>query len=210
MPDDEESQGWDGLSWTLLERRPLHDYRVFRTEERVMTHPGRREGRGFFVIDSPDWVNVVAITPDDEVVLIRQYRHGVDGLTLEIPGGVIDPGEDAATAAARELQEETGYTAPTWRYLGVVEPNPAIQTNRASTWLALDATVAGPQALDENELIEVSRAPLSDVPGLIVRGAIQHALVVAAFAHLAAWSGGFRRPPSPDDLPEAMPGSGAG
>jgi len=172
----------------------MNDYRVFTTEERVMTHPGRDGSRGFYVIDAPDWVNVIALTPDDDCVLVRQYRHGVDNVTLEIPGGVVDPGEDAATAAARELREETGYAAKTIQRIGVVEPNPAIQTNRATTWLALDCEEAGPQDTDENELIEVVRRPLQEMPDLLARGAIVHALVVAAFAHLVARAGGFRRP----------------
>lgn len=184
----------DDLRWELLETEPLHDYRIFRTERRTLRHPSRPDPRAFYVMDCPDWVNVVALTPDDHVVLIRQYRHGVDDVTLEIPGGVVDPGEAPRDAAVRELREETGYEAATWREIGVVQPNPAIQTNRAWTWLALDARPTAAQDTDENEIIHVETRPLGAIAELVADRSVEHALVVAAFAHLVVHAGGFRRP----------------
>lgn len=142
----------------------------------------------FYVIDAPDWVNVVPVTPDGAVVCVRQYRAGTDAVTLEIPGGMIDPDDaDAIAAGRRELREETGYASDRWVDLGAVAPNPAIQSNRCSTVVALDARPDGAQQLDGAEEIDVVRVPLDDVPGLIAGGRISHSLVVAAFYLFDHW-----------------------
>ncbi len=132
-----------------------------------------------------DWVNVIALTPEREVVLIEQYRHGTAEITLEIPGGLIDEGETPEEACARELLEETGYAGGAVRMLGMTTPNPAFMANRLSTGLIVNARQVAAPAGDETEEIAVSLARLGDVPDLIRSGAIHHALVVAAF-HLLA------------------------
>ena len=130
---------------------------------------------------APDWVNVVAVTARGEVVLVRQFRHGTGKPTLEIPGGAVDPGDRSPLAAAkRELREETGYAARYWTKLGVVDPNPAFQTNACTTFLAEGAHLAGDADPDEGEeldVVVVSRRRLDD---LVRRGVIRHALVIAA------------------------------
>ena len=185
-PDDE-------LAWRLGARLPGHDYRVFRTAFVDGTHPSGLAKR-FSVIECVDWVNVIALTPDDRVVLIRQYRVGTAKVCLEIPGGMVDPGEDARTAAARELVEETGYTARQWHHLGSLAPNPAIQNNTLHSYLALDAARTEEQRLDGSEIVNVETVPLREVTELLRRGAVEHALVVAAFGHLAFRLGDLRRP----------------
>ncbi len=189
--------GDDTLRWRPGAESPGDDYRVFRTKRREAAHPRTGQKRTFSIIESPDWVNVIALTPDDQCVLVRQYRHGVAELTLEIPGGMVDPGEEPLEAAVRELREETGFSAERWSDIGVVQPNPALQTNRCFTFLALDARARSAQSFDEGEVIRVETAPLANVRGMIARGEIQHALVVAAFFHLTTFAGGMQRARAP-------------
>ena len=175
----------DDLAWKLGARLPGHDYRIFTTAFVEATHPRTGVRKRFSLIHSVDWVNVIALTADQRVVLIRQYRPGVDRVCLEIPGGMIDPGEDPCAAAARELAEETGYTGGTVELLGKVAPNPAIQSNALYTVLIRGVALTGPASPDEGEVLSVETASLSDCQRRILDGDIDHALVVVAFAHLA-------------------------
>jgi 8-oxo-dGTP pyrophosphatase MutT (NUDIX family) len=127
---------------------------------------------------------VIPLTPKKEVVLIRQYRHGIRDVTLEIPGGLVEKGDTPEEAAAKELAEETGYRCAEMISFGAVHPNPAIQNNLCYTFLAKDAFVGGVQEQDEKEDIEVLLRPLDQIPRLIREGEITHSLVVVAFYRL--------------------------
>jgi ADP-ribose pyrophosphatase len=157
-------------------REEIADYGVFRVERSAY------EGlaRPIFTYACPDWCNVIAETDDGQIVLVWQYRFGTDALSLEVPGGVVDPGEPADVAAIRELREETGYHVDSVELLSVVDPNPAMQGNRCFTYLARGARLIHATAFDELEDLELVLAPRSELPRLIDEGLITHALVVHA------------------------------
>jgi 8-oxo-dGTP pyrophosphatase MutT (NUDIX family) len=157
--------------------------RIFALKERRNTSPAGKSAT-FVSLDSADWCNVIALTPERRVVLIEQFRHGTQEVTLEVPGGIIDEGESPAAACARELAEETGYTGDACRIIGKVSANPAIQNNWVHTGLVENATLAGDAHQDEHEDIAVRLVDLAEIPALIARGIIHHSYVVAAFHHL--------------------------
>ncbi len=184
----------DELRWRLGPQHPGADYKIFTTHFVDGVHAATGKTKRFSLITAVDWVNVIALTPDDRCVMVRQYRPGDDSVSLEIPGGMVDDGETPEAAAARELEEETGYTAEDWRALGSVAPNPAIFGNRLWSFLALDAAPTHPQRLDGSEVIAVDLIPLPEIHAMLRSGRIDHALVVDAFAHLAFSQGALRRP----------------
>lgn len=130
----------------------------------------------FFILEFPDWVNVVAISEDNEVILVRQYRHGLEAINLEIPGGIVDPGEETIETAARELREETGYVPQEIQLLSSVSVNPAIQGNWCHMYLATGCRHVSRQSLDGTESIGVERVPLERLPHLLQAGEIHHSL----------------------------------
>jgi ADP-ribose pyrophosphatase len=166
--------------WEQRGRRTLVSTRIFDLESVQFHHPVRGTSGDFVVINSPDWVNVVALTPDGQLVLVRQFRFGIDTFSLEIPGGIIERGEDPVVAAVRELREETGYAGGPARLLGTVNPNPAIQNNRCHLVLVEGATLAGASAWDHHEEIAVSTLPVEEVFARARDGRITHALVLNA------------------------------
>jgi len=170
--------------WRRLGTRSLGDHRIFHLDEERYESERNTHVIDAVVLRSPDWVNVIALTPERACVMIRQFRFGTAAVHWEIPGGIIDPGESPLTAAVRELREETGYTAPRWTALGAVAPNPAIQSNRLHTFLAQDAVLAGGQELEPSEDIAVHLVAERELDGMLGSGAIDHALVAVAFHKL--------------------------
>jgi ADP-ribose pyrophosphatase len=165
--------------WTRFASETLQNCRVFSVQ-RVRARSPRTGGEhDFYTIDASDWVNIVALTPDDCVVMVRQYRHGADRVTLETPGGMVDPGETPEQAAARELLEETGYAADEIVPLGGVNPNPALFSNRLHGFLARGARRVREVRNESTEETHVELVPLARLREEVRAGRVDHALVIA-------------------------------
>ncbi len=160
------------------------DHRIFQIVAEHFESPRTGKMLDATIVVAPDWVNVVALTDAGQCVLVRQYRFGTDLVTLEIPGGIIDPGEAPRAAAERELREETGYAAERWTPLGSIAPNPAFERNRLYSFLAEGCTRVGVQQQDELEDIEVVLVPEASLDQLVAEGELDHALVVVALQKL--------------------------
>jgi ADP-ribose pyrophosphatase len=170
--------------WLTLGTERVYATPIFDLHRRTSAHPHRGE-RNFYVIEAPAWVNIIPLTPKREVVMVRQYRHGISGFTLEIPGGMVDLADrNPAHAARREMIEETGYDGDTVIALGKVYPNPAIQPNYCYSFFAPNVRSIGRPHVspDGCEETQVTVVPLSQIKRLIASGKINHALVIAAFS----------------------------
>jgi 8-oxo-dGTP pyrophosphatase MutT (NUDIX family) len=170
--------------WNRKESEYVADCRVFKIRRDLCLCETRSEPQNFFCIEAPDWINVVPITRNGEVVMIEQFRHGVEGVTLEIPGGMVDEGEEPGAAAFRELLEETGFGNGRLLSLGKARPNPAIQNNWIHSFVVLDVERISSPILEGNEHTTVRLVRLEEIPALIANGTINHALVIVAFHKL--------------------------
>jgi 8-oxo-dGTP pyrophosphatase MutT (NUDIX family) len=167
-------------AWREVSRETVADARIFTVERSIAESPVDGEPRTFHRIRSVDWAQLLPITRDNEAVMVRQYRHGPQRVTLEMPGGLIDAGEDPAAAALRECLEETGYRARAALPLGTVNPNPALFTHRLHSFYATDVEPEGAIQNTGSEITEVVLIPVADLEGLLLSGEIEHALVAAA------------------------------
>ena len=168
--------------WIQIDDRLLQETRVFELRAKRMQNPHRSYEDDFYYIRANDWVNVIPITTEGEVVLVEQHRHGIGASCLELPGGIIDDGEPSpASAAVRELEEETGYRCGELVLLGSVFPNPAVFSNQCHFFIAKNCKKELEQQLEPAEDITLRLVPLAKIPQLLASGAISHALMVAAF-----------------------------
>jgi 8-oxo-dGTP pyrophosphatase MutT (NUDIX family) len=166
------------------------DYRVFSVERSRASSPVDASLHDFYRIRSTSWTQIVPVTDDRRVVMVRQYRHGVGRVTLEIPGGLVDAGEDPREAAMRECLEETGYRARDAVSLGILSPNPALFANSLYGYLATGVVREGAVKNEGTEQTEVLLVPVSEIAAMIIRGEIDHALVVATL-----WRYLYQHPP---------------
>lgn len=170
------------LKWKTLSSRRVYATPIFD----LLCHRRQHRTRGphdFYVLSAPDWINIIPLTPEGDVVMVRQYRHGIEDLTLEVPGGMVDPDDAHPMAAARrEMVEESGYDSDQIVELGKVHPNPAILGNYCHSFLARDVRQVGEPVQHGSEETEVVRIPLARIREMIAGGEIMHALTITAFS----------------------------
>ena len=172
------------LDWKRMDSQFGEDLILFRPRFDQMRNPRSLRVLRRLVLESVDWVNMVALTEDGSSVMVRQFRFGVSYTTLETPGGMIDPGEDSLSAAKRELREETGYTGGNWRYLGAVEPNPAYHNHLCHHWLARDVVATQEPDPTPGEAIDVVLMSEAEVIRAVQEGVIKHALALSALSRV--------------------------
>ena len=174
-------------SWPRVSSTEIADCRIFKVREDLCERERDGKRSGFYVIECPNWVNIIALTPEKDVVLVDQYRYGTEEILMEIPGGIIDGDEDPELAAKRELLEETGYSSDNWVLLGKSLPNPAMQNNSTYHYLALDCEKTAETAFDEHESLVTKLKPLSEIGKLVKQGEIAPSQVVCAFYYYDIW-----------------------
>lgn len=168
-------------TWKVKESKEIANCRIFKVREDLSINSETGKEHSFFIVENPNWVNVLAITKDNKVVAIKQFRHGTGDITIEIPGGLVDDGEDAQIAAMRELVEETGYTSSKVISLGKSRPNPAIQDNWLYHFLALDCEKTHEVEFDETESVVTSLIDMEELAEMIKDERITHSAVLTAF-----------------------------
>jgi ADP-ribose pyrophosphatase len=179
--------------WKKTGTQPKGDFRIFTIRSDTAISPRTGKEHDFFVIDCANWVNVIALTPDNQLVMIDQYRHGSNTVELEIPGGMIDPRDASPVAAGiRELREETGYAGENARIIGAVYPNPAIMSNTCYTVLIENCRCLHPVEFDHGEDLITRLVPRDEFPALVANARIKHSLVVVALYHFDLWHRGYK------------------
>jgi ADP-ribose pyrophosphatase len=179
--------------WNLLNIDEKGRGKIFRHESRRYASPNGSKVGDFDVLHFSSWVNVIALTSEKKMLLISQFRAGTEEVTLELPGGAMDPGEQTLVAAQRELAEETGYQSDDWEPLTRVTANPAFMSNDCTTYLARGAQKMGGQNLDPLEEIEIHEFSIEQVWQMLQSGRIHHSLIVAALMTFFATKEELRR-----------------
>jgi len=168
-------------AWDSIENEVVGEYDAFSVRRHVMRSPRTGDLHAFHVVDVPMCVQVIPFTPDGRVILVEQFRQGVQRVSLEFPAGVVEDGEDPISTAVRELEEETGYRAEVAELLGDFDPDPAIQSNAIKIIVARGCRADGAQDQDDGEDVEVRIVAVDEVGALIDEGRIRHAASISAW-----------------------------
>lgn len=180
--------------WKLLRSEEGEELPIFKVRYDWLENPRNGAALKAVVLDVPDWVTIAAVTPEEGIVVVRQYRFGAATFTTELPAGLVNPGEAHRDAAMRELREETGYTSDDWVYLGWVQPNPAYQNNLLHQWLARDVRLTAPRQLDEGEDIAVSLLTAAQARREIAEGRFRNSLALLSLSRIMnLWEAGPAR-----------------
>lgn len=167
-------------AWKKVDSEQIADCKVFTVHKTTFEREKDGERANFFLIENPDWVNVIGVTKDQEAIFIEQYRPGCESMIFEVPGGMVDDGEDPDSTARRELEEETGYTCGRLIRVGWSYPNPAQQGNKLYHYVALDCGREGETDFDEHESVATRLVPLREIAELVHNGTITHSLAITA------------------------------
>ncbi len=178
--------------WEKVGSKEVGNFRIFNVRSDIRIHPRSGRQHDLYVIESVDWVNACAVTPDGKLVMVEQFRHGSETVEMEVPGGMMDREDtDPVETAVRELREETGYGGGEARLLGYMHGNSAIMNNRCHTVLVTGATLQHARQLDAGEDIRVHLVALEEVPRLVASGRVRHSIALAALHHFDLWRRGF-------------------
>jgi 8-oxo-dGTP pyrophosphatase MutT (NUDIX family) len=180
--------------WKTIRSKLIGDFRIFKLRSDFKISPRTGKEHDFYVLDSVNWVNIIAVTPDRQLVMVEQYRHGSNTVELEIPGGMMDAGEtDPVATAVRELREETGYEGENARLLGKIHSNPAILNNVTYTVLIENCRLQHGVEFDSGEDLITRLVPVAEIPKLVADEKIGHSLVVVALYHFDLWQRGIKK-----------------
>jgi 8-oxo-dGTP pyrophosphatase MutT (NUDIX family) len=180
--------------WKTIRSKPAGDFRIFKIRADACVNPRTGQEQDFYVLDSVDWVNIIAVTPDQKLVMVEQYRHGSNTVELEIPGGMMDKNEtDPVATAVRELREETGYEGEHARLLGKIWSNPAILSNRTYTVLIENCQLKHGVEFDSGEDLITRLVPVVEIPQLVADEKFGHSLVVVALYYFDLWQRGIKK-----------------
>jgi ADP-ribose pyrophosphatase len=180
--------------WKKVSSKTLGDFRIFKLRSDTYISPRTQKEHDFFILESVDWVNVIALTPDRQLVMVEQYRFGSNTVELEIPGGMMDAAEtDPVATAVRELREETGYEGERARLLGRIHANPAILNNTCYTVLIENCRLKHPVSFDQGEDLVTRLLPASEIPKWVADEKIGHSLVIVALYHFDLWRRGIKK-----------------
>lgn len=168
--------------WKSIRTEQGENLKIFQVQFDWVKNPRNDSILKATRLKANDWVNVVALTPEKKIVVVRQYRFGIEKITTEIPAGIVEKGENSQAAAARELKEETGYTTSKWEYLGYVEPNPAFLNNHCHLWLAKDVKKTHPAKQDAGEDVFANLMTLEELRQEIAEGKLRHSLAIVALS----------------------------